>query len=66
MRASALKRRSANYQRESITDSDGDPSRPSLYARSEDSPTTAPAKKNRQSSSLSAASFPYIGMNKEH
>jgi hypothetical protein len=59
MRASALKRRSAKYQRQSIADSDGDPSRPSADASSEDGPATAPANRNRRSSSGSAASFSY-------
>jgi hypothetical protein len=59
MRASALKRRSAKYQRESIIERDGDLSRPSRDESSEDGPTTAPANKKRRSSSGSAASISY-------
>jgi hypothetical protein len=59
MRASALKRRSVNYQGESIADSDSDPSRASGDASSEDGLATALANKIRQSSSGSAASFTY-------
>ena len=51
MRASALKRRKAKYQREYIAESDGDLSRPSGDASSENGPTTAPADKKRRSSS---------------
>jgi hypothetical protein len=59
IRASALKRRSTRYQRESITERDGDLSRPSRDENSEDGPTTAPANKKRRSSSESAASVSY-------
>ena len=65
MRSSALKRRNVKYQQESITESDGDLSRPSGDASSEDGPTTAPANKKRRSSSGSAASIYYDEDDKE-
>jgi hypothetical protein len=64
MRASAMKRRSAKDQRESITESDGDPSRLSGDASCEDGPTTAPADKKRRRSSGTAAFFLMTRMNK--
>jgi hypothetical protein len=65
MGASALKRRSAKYQRESITERDGDLSRPSRDESSEDVPKTAPANKSAEALVNQQLPFLMKKMNKE-